>query len=66
MTIALCMCLIGWSPVMLLRRAFRTPAAGPAAGVEDDPAQWPPAVVRGDCTALDERQLIRLLTDPSS
>jgi hypothetical protein len=30
-------------------------------GLEDDPDQWRAA--RGDWTALDDRQLIRLLTD---
>jgi hypothetical protein len=66
MMIALCTCLLGWGPALRLRQAYRTTVTGPIAGVEDDPVQWPPAVVRGDWTALDEWQLIRLLTDPSS
>jgi hypothetical protein len=35
-------------------------------GLEDDPTRWPPPNVRGDWTELDERQLIRLLTDSAS
>jgi hypothetical protein len=68
------MSLIGWS-YWLMRRAVRspqatTPVAAPdhratrAAAVlclEDDADQW--RATRGSWTALDERQLIRLLTD---
>jgi hypothetical protein len=39
----------------------RGPRADPVHGLEDDPDQWRAA--RGAWTALDERQLIRLLTD---
>ena len=67
------MSLIGWS-YWLMHRAVRspqmtTPVAVPAQratratavlGPEDDPDQWRAA--RGSWTALDERQLIRLLT----
>lgn len=68
--------LTGWS-YWLMRRAVRGPQVNPAleaapsvphpaaaAGLEDDPVHWPPT--RGAWTALDERQLIRLLTDPAS
>jgi hypothetical protein len=67
--------LIGWG-YWLMRRAIprqTTPVAAPeqratrAAGIlglEDDPDQWRAA--RGAWTALDERQLIRLLTDSAS
>jgi hypothetical protein len=66
--------LIGWG-YWLTHRAVRSPQVrtpvaapdqrGPRAaavlGLEDDPDQWRAA--RGAWTALDERQLIRLLTD---
>ena len=65
--------LIGWS-YWVMYRAVRsqvtTPVAAPSRrgpraaavrGIEDDPDQWRAA--RGSWTALDERQLIRLLTD---
>ncbi len=66
--------IIGWS-YWLMRRAVRspqatTPVAAPdqratraaaVLGLEDDPDPWRAA--RGCWTALDERQLIRLLTD---
>jgi hypothetical protein len=39
----------------------RGPRAAALRGIEDDPDQWRAA--RGAWTALDERQLIRLLTD---
>lgn len=73
--------LLGWSLAMLLRLLAAptiTPTmplarpkqrhAGPSwpLGLEDDPRQWPPPPVRGDWTELDERQLIRLLTDAAS
>jgi hypothetical protein len=57
----------------LVRRAIprvSTPVAEPehraaraaaVLGIEDDPGQW--RVARGAWTALDERQLVRLLTD---
>jgi hypothetical protein len=68
------MSLIGWG-CWLMHRAVRspqvtTPVAAPdqratraaaVLGLEDDPDQWRAA--RGAWTALDERQLIRLLTD---
>jgi hypothetical protein len=44
----------------------RTPRDSAPAGPEDDPAGWPSAAVRGDWTELDERQLIRLLTESTS
>ncbi len=69
--------LIGWSLGMVLRRAATTTPAtpvappeqrgagiSPPAGLEDDPARRPAA--RGDWTALDERQLTRLLTDSAT
>ena len=71
-----CTCLLGWCLGLLLHRtAAATPAASVVGseprsgrarltrGVEDDPVRWPPQVVRGDWTELDDRQLIRLLTD---
>ena len=42
------------------------PGASRTRGLEDDPTRWPPSPVRGDWTALDDRQLIRLLTDSAS
>ena len=67
------MSLIGWG-YWLIYRDFSpqvtTPVAAPdqratraaaVLGLEDDPDQWRAA--RGSWTALDERQLIRLLTD---
>jgi hypothetical protein len=39
----------------------RTTRAAAARGLEDDSDQWPAA--RGSWTALDESQLVRLLTD---
>jgi hypothetical protein len=66
--------LIGWGYWLMYRAArsaqVRTPAAAPqqratraarVLGLEDDPDQW--RAVRGAWTALDDRQLIRLLTD---
>jgi hypothetical protein len=69
--------LIGWSYWVMYRfvRSMRSPQVRPPAaapgrrathaaavrGLEDDPDQWRAA--RGSWTALDERQLIRLLTD---
>ena len=41
--------------------AQRGPRAAAVRGIEDDPDQWRAA--RDSWTALDERQLIRLLTD---
>lgn len=74
-------CLAGRSVAVLLRRPGRgtlvaSPALGAspdglttgvrsARGPEDDQAWWPTAA-RSDWTALDEHQLIRLLTDPAS
>jgi hypothetical protein len=66
--------LIGWS-YWVMHRALRyhqstTPVpaqdqrptrAAAVLGLEDDPDQWRAA--RGSWTALDERQLIRLLTE---
>lgn len=68
------MSIIGWS-YWLMHRAVRspqvtTPVAAPdqratraaaVLGLEEDADQWRAA--RGSWTALDERQLIRLLTD---
>jgi hypothetical protein len=68
------MSLSGWG-FWLMHRAVRssqvrTPVAAPdqpatraaaVLGLEDDPDQWRAA--RGSWTALDDRQLIRLLTD---
>jgi hypothetical protein len=68
------MSLIGWS-YWLMHRAVRSPQVTPPVaapdrratraaavlGLEDDPDQW--RATRGSWTALDERQLIRLLTD---
>ena len=65
---------VGWS-CWVMHRAVRspqvkTPVAAPGQratraaavrGLEDNPEQWRAA--RGSWTALDERQLIRLLTD---
>lgn len=78
-TILLCSWLVGWSIAVLLikpvgtsllprRTSLDRPIAVvlPPAGPEDDPARWPPVVVRTDWTELDERQLIRLLTNPTS
>ena len=69
--------LIGWSYWVMFRfvRSMRSApvkmpvaasgrrATGAAAvlGLEDDPVQW--LAAHGSWTALDERQLIRLLTD---
>jgi hypothetical protein len=66
--------LLGWSYWLMYRAVrssqVRTPAAAPnqratraatVRGLEDDPDQWRAA--RGSWTALDEHQLIRLLTD---
>jgi hypothetical protein len=69
------MSIIGWRYWLMHRAAVRspqvtTPVAAPdqgatraaaVLGLEDDPEQWRAA--RGCWTALDERQLIRLLTD---
>ena len=65
---------IGWSCWVMYRAVrspqVKTPVAAPGQratraaavlGLEDDPEQWRAA--RGSWTALDERQLIRLLTD---
>jgi hypothetical protein len=41
-----------------------SPGARRVIGLEDDPTQWPP--VGSAWTALDERQLIRLLTEEAS
>ncbi|MFI5783300.1 hypothetical protein [Nocardia sp. NPDC051570] len=67
----LCIPLIGWSTYWLIQQAAQvTPMAATdqhsaraaaAIGLEDDPDQW--CAVRGVWTALDERQLIRLLKD---
>lgn len=77
--IFLCTWLVGWSLAVLLRQpagtALRarltsldqcTARVSPATGPEDDPVRWPAAVVHSDWTELDERQLIRLLTNPTS
>ena len=66
--------LLGWSYWLMHRAArssqVRTQVAAPnqrttraaaVRGLEDDPDQW--CAVRGSWTALDEHQLIRLLTD---
>jgi len=66
--------LIGWGYWLMCRYVRSTQATTPVAapdrpatraaavrGLEDDPDQWRAA--RGAWTALDERQLIRLLTD---
>jgi hypothetical protein len=66
--------LLGWSYWLMYRAArhprVATPVAAPdqpatraaaVRGLEDDPDQWRAA--RGSWTALDEHQLIRLLTD---
>jgi hypothetical protein len=69
--VLMCMSLIGCG-YWLRRREIpqaMTPVAAPqpairtagALGIEDDPDQWHAA--RGAWTTLDERQLIRLLTD---
>ena len=42
-------------------RGQRATHAAAVLGLEDDPAQW--LAAHGSWTALDERQLIRLLTD---
>ena len=68
------MSLIGWGYWLMYRdvrsRQVTMPVAAPdqratraaaVLGLEDDPDQWRAA--RGSWTALDERQLIRLLTD---
>ncbi|TVS83396.1 hypothetical protein [Mycobacterium helveticum] len=68
------MALTGWGYWMMYRDMrsprVRTPAVAPdqratraaaVLGLEDDPDQW--RAGRGAWTALDERQLIRLLTD---
>ena len=65
---------IGWSFWVMYRAVqsaqVKKPAAAPGQaatdaapvlGLEDDPAQW--LAAHGSWTALDERQLIRLLTD---
>ncbi len=78
----LCTAFVGWSFAKQLRRtAMSTPLApvapvaasgqpipgvSPPTGPEDDSAGWPAGAVRGDWTALDERQLIRLLTESPS
>ena len=68
------MSIIGWS-YWLMHRAVRSPQvmmpvaapdqratrAAAVLGLEDDPEQWRAA--RGCWTALDERQLIRLLME---
>lgn len=76
--LVLCTWLVIWSLTMPRRpamTALTTPSpslrrstarVAPPAGIEDDPARWPTAAVRGDWTELDERQLIRLLTNPTS
>ncbi len=61
---------IGWR-FWVMHRAVRStqvtmpvaPAThvGAVLGLEDDPAQW--LAANGSWTAMDERQLIRLLTD---
>jgi hypothetical protein len=69
--------LIGWSYWVMYRfvRSMRSPQvkmpvpapgrratrAAAVLGLEDDPAQW--LAAHGAWTELDERQLIRLLTD---
>lgn len=70
--------LVSWGFAVLVRRVAapsttpatpfaplmqRHPGTSPPLGLEDDPTRWPPPPVRGDWTELDERQLIRLLTD---
>ena len=68
------MSLIGWGYWLIYRDVrspqVTTPVAAPdqratrtaaVLGLEDDPDQWRAA--RGSWTALDERQLVRLLTD---
>ena len=68
------MSLIGWGYWLMYRDVrspqVTTPVAAPGQratraaavlGLEDDPDQWRAA--RGSWTALDERQLIRLLTE---
>ncbi len=66
--------LIGYSLAMMTRRARgaapmtavtqHPPPASLPARADDDPVQWLPA--RGEWTALDERQLTRLLRDSAS
>ncbi len=73
--------LVSWGLARLLRRVTTPPPTATTPytplkqhhaltsrplGLEDDPTHWPPAPVRGDWTALDERQLIRLLTDSAT
>jgi hypothetical protein len=68
------MSLIGWGYWLMCRDVRSRQVTMPVAaadqratraaavlGLEDDPDQWRAA--RGSWTALDERQLIRLLTD---
>jgi hypothetical protein len=50
----------GTPAAALTREATRTASA---LGLEDDPDQWP--AIHGAWTGLDERQLLRLLTDSS-
>jgi hypothetical protein len=66
--------LMGWSYWVMYRALrsprVRTPVAAPdqrtiraaaVLGLEDDPEQW--SATHGSWTEMDERQLIRLLTD---
>ncbi len=76
--VLVCIWLVGWSLAPLLRcaaagtahsaaaAAQRSSGVSLPAGVEDDPIRWPAAAGRSDWTELDERQLIRLLTDSAS
>ncbi|MEO7060236.1 MAG: hypothetical protein ABI083_10980 [Lapillicoccus sp.] len=81
MIVLLSFWLVGWCLARLVLRVAppaTTPTlryaplkqrrAGPSRplGLEDDPRRWPPPPVRGEWTALDERQLTRLLTDSAA
>jgi hypothetical protein len=57
-------CILAWRAEKATSVASSDQRAAPVslpAGPEDDPVWWPAA--RGGWSALDERQLIRLLTD---
>jgi hypothetical protein len=77
--VLVCTCLLVWTLAVVRRRAAARPTlTQPVAtakrrtdrvlstGPEDELSRMPAAAVRDEWTELDDRQLIRLLTDSAS